>query len=89
MRPWAPGRTADPLVEAVAPGWISPLAVETLFVNEDMAQPVQVEASPAAGVPMRGVVVWEVDVLLLVVVGVEVVSGRVWANLRIRARYWV
>lgn len=63
--------------------WISPAAWATLFVKEDIAQPVQEAASLATGVLIRGVVA----VADSLVGGGSIVSGMVDANLRVRARY--
>ena len=62
---------------------ISPTAVETLLVKEEMAQPVQEAASLGCGVPIRGVAVEDSTAFG----GGKTVSAIVEANLRIRWRY--
>lgn len=65
---------------ALEAGEISPAAVETLLVKEEMAQPVHEAASLDWGVLIRGVGVADVSV----VGGGKTESGIVDANLRTR-----
>jgi len=61
---------------------ISPTAEDTLFVKEEMAQPVQEAASLGCGVPIRGA-----DVEASTAPGGgKTLSAMVEANLRIRCR---
>ena len=67
--------------EPLALDWISPAAVESVLVNEEIAQPVQEAASLGWGVLIRGAE--PADASAMVGAGMTV-SGIVEANLRIR-----
>ena len=76
--PAARGIDADPVGPDRLPfatGWISPLALVTLFVKDEMAQPAQ---DVSLGVPIRAVTALE---------GGGAVSVRLLPYLRMRCKY--
>ena len=48
------GRSELAVVAALLLGWISPLAVASLLVKDDIAQPAHPEPDPGCGVLIRG-----------------------------------
>jgi hypothetical protein len=64
-------------------GWISPAAVDTLFVNDEMAHPVHEAGSLGCGVLIRGAAVVDAPAALR---GGNAVSAIDDANLRTRWR---
>ena len=72
------GRSELAVVAALLLGWISPLAVASLFVKDDIAQPAHPDPDPGCGVLMRGALEPAASG------GGKTLSGRVCPYLRMR-----